>query len=72
MTREDYIEQNLVAVVPDTDECVIREHTVTIDTGGFKRTLTCTGSHIEELVRGFCYTEGESGNRCVQGVRHAG
>ncbi|MCR5511115.1 MAG: formate dehydrogenase accessory sulfurtransferase FdhD [Lachnospiraceae bacterium] len=62
MTREDYIEQNLVAVVPDTDECVIREHTVTIDTGGFKRTLTCTGSHIEELVRGFCYTEGESGN----------
>ncbi len=59
MTREECLAQHLIADLPGTDECVISEHTLTLDINGMTRKITCTGSHLDELVRGIYCTEGQ-------------
>lgn len=68
MTKEECIKEGLAAVLPDTDECLIREHTLTVKTGGASRTITCTGSHLDELVQGFCLTEGQERKEKIKPV----
>lgn len=58
MTKQECIDKKLIADLSDIDECVISEFTRTFNINGKIRNVTCTGSDIDELVRGIYCTEG--------------
>ncbi len=68
MTKEECLAKNLIADIPKSDDCVIKEHTLTLELDGKTRTITCTGSHLDELVRGLSIT---GDNTSVKAIKPA-
>ena len=66
MTRQECIDNALIADLPDVDECVISECTRTFNINGIIRTITCTGSDLDELVRGIYCTEGPERTEAIR------
>ena len=72
MTKQECIDKKLIADLSDIDECVISEFTGTFNINGKIRNVTCTGSDIDELVRGIYCTEGPDRKEAIKPVAWTG
>ena len=72
MTKQECIDKKLIADLSDIDECVISEFTRTFNINGKIRNVTCTGSDIDELVRGIYCTEGPDRKEAINPIAWTG